>query len=327
MIGEEGVERYAAEKRMRTLLSPRGHSIPVGPDSIFWNRSSGKVRVLEAKGGSSALKWTYGLFQGTNANAIRSAGGLLSRSGASRGEMLQAARVIRAAQSGHLETAVVRTSHILGTPRAPRQAGGVNVANVAKEARQIERDVVRRNPKLGVVFRRAGVQHRMDRLTHRIAASGSRLAPLKPTGLRGISATAGQPGMAPLGRSLLKRFWHVGNRWLLPVGVGVASVTVIVAYYQFATGSMNYPEFIHNSLGPGVFLAFTGGGAVIGSTFLGIGAIPGAAIGAILVIPFQFSLEWVTDMYYRDFNKAQWEAVDKAVEVMYLRNPTLYRAQ
>ena len=326
-IGEEGVERYAAGQGLRTLLGPRGHSSPVGPDSVFWNRLSGKVRVLEAKGGSSALKWTYGSLQGTNANAIRSAGGMLSRSGASGSEMLQAARVIRAAQNGHLETYVVRTSHVLGTPRAPVQAGGLNVDNVANEARQIERDVVRRNPKLGTVFRKAGSQHRMDRLTYRRAASGSRLAWVKPTGLKEIPASAGRPSMAPLSRSLSKGFLRVGNRLLLPVGVGVAGVTAIVTYRLYATGAMSYPEFIDNSVGPATFLAFTGGGAVIGGTLLGIGAIPGAAIGAVLALPFQFDLEWVKDMYYREFNEARREAVDEAVEAMYLWNPTPFSAQ
>ena len=50
-------------------------------------------------------------------------------------------------------------------------------------------------------------------------------------------------------------------------------------------------------------------------------------MGAILAIPFQLSLEWAMDRYYRDFNRAQREAVDKAVEVTYLGNPTLFRAQ
>ena len=283
VIGEEGVERYAARQRLKTLLGPQGHGTPIGPDSVYWNSVSGKVTVLEAKGGSSALKWTYGSLQGTNANTIRSASGALTRAGTSWREKLQAARVIKAAQSGHLETAVVRTSHVLGTPRAPGQAGGVNVDNVAKKARMIERDLIRRKPELRAMFRRAGFRHRTDRLVYlgvrwmpdRIAASGSRLAPSRPAAFRGTPPAAIRLGIVSSGRSRLLRFWQVGNRWLLPVGLGVAGATVTITYYQFATGAISYREFLHNSSGSVILVMLTGAGAVIGGPLFGFGAIPG----------------------------------------------------
>ena len=140
LIGEEGVERYAEGRGLKTLLSPLGRSTPIGPDSVFRNPLSGRVQVLEAKGGSSALKWTYGSLQGTNANAIRSAGGVLAHSGANWSEKLQAARVIKAAQSGHLETGVIRTSPCTGNASCPetlrwrefRQCGERGPANRAR---------------------------------------------------------------------------------------------------------------------------------------------------------------------------------------------------
>ena len=334
-IGEKGVERYSAAQRFETLLGPSGRSNPIGPDSVYWNGAAGKIRVLEAKGGSSARKWTYGSLQGTNANAIRSAGGVLVQAGASGGEKLHAARVIKAAQVGHLETSVVRTLHTQGTPHAPRRTGGVNVDDVAKEAQQIERDLVRRNPNLGAVFRKAGFQHLMDRLNYRgtkwlpghDATSGFRLPSVRLARLERIPPAASRFSLASSGRGVLPQFLRIGSRWLLPVGVGVASVTVAAAYYQLATNSISHREFLNVSASPAVLLAFTGTGALIGGLAFGIGAIPGAAIGTTLAIPFQLGLEWVKYRYYRDFNEAQQEVVDKVVEVMYSENHALFRVQ
>ena len=310
-IGEEGVERYAAGQRLRTLLGPRSHSTPIGPDSVYWNSVSGKVNVLEAKGGSSTLKWTYGSLQGTNTNTTRSAGGILTRAGTNWSERIHAARVIKAAQRGHLETGVVRTSHVLGTPNAPKQTGGVNVDDVAKKARLIERDLVKRNPRLRAVFKQAGFRHRMDRLVyhgarwmpHRISTSGS------------------------LASSRFLRLWQVGNRWLLPVGLGVAGVTVAITYYQFATGAINYRDFLHNSSGAAILLVLTGGGAVMGGFLFGFGSVPGAVIGSMLALPVQLGLEWVMDQRYGEFRQAQRKAVDRTVEKLYLRNAVLPRDQ
>ena len=164
LIGEKGVERYAARHRLKTLLSPHGLRSPTGPDSVYLNRATGKVVVLEAKGGSSARKWTYGTLKGTNANTIRSAGGLLVRPSATAAEKLAAARVIRAAQGGRLETRVIRTPHVLGAPRSPVLEGKPSVAIVSKRATSIEKGLVRQNPELRTVFRRAGRQAVVGRL-------------------------------------------------------------------------------------------------------------------------------------------------------------------
>ena len=43
MIGEEGVEKFAGERRLKVLLSPRGRSIPMGPDSVYCNPKSGTL--------------------------------------------------------------------------------------------------------------------------------------------------------------------------------------------------------------------------------------------------------------------------------------------
>ena len=163
-IGEEGVERYAARHRLKTLLSPRGLRSPTGPDSVYINRNTGRIIVLEAKGGTSALKWTYGTLQGINSNTIQSARGVLLRSGTTRTEKLAAARVIRAAQDGRLETRVIRTRHVVGVPRSPIPYGNPSLANVVNQARLFERDLVRQHPALRSVFRQAGNQAAIGRI-------------------------------------------------------------------------------------------------------------------------------------------------------------------
>ncbi|MCY4592004.1 MAG: hypothetical protein OXE86_15905 [Alphaproteobacteria bacterium] len=282
-IGEQGVARYADGRQLKTLLSPFGHRAHIGPDSIFWNRASGKVQVLEAKGGSSVPKWTYRSIQGTNVNAIRSADGVLARSSASLREKLQAARVIKAAQRGHLETGVVRTAHVLGTPRAPTLSARMDVGNVTREARQLERQLVRQNPKLRRVFATAGSQHRVGRLAYRTSQVG-----------------------------------RVASRWVLPIRVGLAGASLTVAIAKFANASISSREFLRASADPALLVVFTGAGALIGGlTSSGIGTIPGAAAGAMIALPVQLGLEWVIDRYYRDFHPAQQNAVDQAIKVMY----------
>ena len=50
-------------------------------------------------------------------------------------------------------------------------------------------------------------------------------------------------------------------------------------------------------------------------------------IGATLALPIQLGLEWFIEQRYGDFRQAQWEAVDNAVEELYLRNAVLSSAQ
>lgn len=186
-IGEEGVERYAALHRLKSLLSPGGMRSPTGPDSVYFNRTTGGILVLEAKGGSSARKWTYDSMQGTNKNTIRSAKGLLLRSGTTTVERHAAARVIKAAQGGRLETRIIRTSHVLGAPGSPTLDIRPNVTNVAREARRIEVDLVGQRPELRSVFRRAGRQGVFRRFVH----AGSRVTLPVAVGVSGVTFAAG----------------------------------------------------------------------------------------------------------------------------------------
>ena len=300
-IGEEGVEQYASTRRMKQLLGPHGRSVPIGPDSVYWNRTSGKVRVLEAKGGSSPPKWTYGSLQGTNANTVRSAGGLLGSRGAGVAEKLQAARVIKAAQSGHLETAVIRTPHVLGTPLAPRQVGSFHTSNVANEARLLQHELAKRNPELRPIFAWAGVQHRASRLAY----LGTSLTP--QAGFQRLPGVASTHGLTAVGGSGLLRVWQIGNRLIVPVGVSVAGATMMIQGYHLAVENISYAEFLDAVSGPAILLTFTGVG-------FGIGGMPGAAVGMVLALPVHAYLLLSND---QQFSEAQQEAVEMALREHY----------
>ena len=304
-IGEEGVEQYASTRRMKQLLGPHGRSVSIGPDSVYWNRSSGRVRVLEAKGGSSSLKWTYGSLQGTNANTVRSAGGLLESRRAGAAEKRQAARIIKAAQSGHLETAVIRSQHILGTPRAPRQVGEVHTGNVAKEARLIERNLLKRKPELGPIFRRAAVEHRASRLAYLGANVTAR------AGFHRLVGDASVSGVTAAGGRGLQMAWRIGNRWFLPVGVSVAGVTMAIQSYHLAAHNISYADYIDAIAGPAVLLTFTGVG-------FGIGGMPGAAVGMVLALPVQMYMDWSND---QQLSEVQQEAIEMALRARYSGAP------
>ena len=66
--GERGAARYAGDQRWKTLLSPHGRILTIGPDSAYWDPHSGKVRVIEAKGGSGRTGVSYRVPQGANQN-------------------------------------------------------------------------------------------------------------------------------------------------------------------------------------------------------------------------------------------------------------------
>ena len=138
-IGEEGLTVYADRQRMPTLLDPLRKSVAIGPDSIYRDNATGKIVVLEAKGGHSRPKLTYGTPQGTNANTLHSAAGLLIAKSASPNEQFQSARLIKEAQRGNLATGIVRTPHTLGSPQQPRLIASINNDNVSESPRVCRR--------------------------------------------------------------------------------------------------------------------------------------------------------------------------------------------
>ena len=166
-IGEQGRAKFAAERGWIKILGSRNRGIHQGPDSVYWDQRSGRLRVLEAKGGTSPLKWTFNSRQGTNLNAIKSAERVLQSSKATYTAKVAAARAIVAAQQGRLETGVIRTNHVLGAPRNPELLGEWDNANVRKGAIEIEQEIIRKNPDSRTIFRHAHKEQSFAMLKYR----------------------------------------------------------------------------------------------------------------------------------------------------------------
>ncbi len=239
-IGTQGAARYATERGWVKLLGARGRGISQGPDFVYLDPFSNRVRVIEAKGGSSQPKWTYGSRQGTNTNAIRSAQFVLKSARASQREKWAAALVIRAAQKKRLETGVVRTPHVLDKPSPPRLKDSFDRKNVGKEAFGIEREYRRNNPNWAKAFNGA--------------SAGQRAASLRYVATKGM---------------------RYAGRWFLPIAVGVEGLRMGGAYYDFSQGTISQRDLSQHSLGSMLFVTFTVGGGIVG----GIpGAFVGAAL-------------------------------------------------
>lgn len=315
-IGNQGRARFETERGWIQIVGSQARGIVQGPDWVGWDAKTGNVRVLEAKGGSSEVRWTYRSWQGTNRNAIRSAEFVLESNSASQLEKMAAARVIKAAQANRLQTGVVKTSHVLGTPDAPRLEGEWSSENVAKEAAKIERRVTRWNPAAASAFRSAGAAQSSDMLRYRAAQGGVAVLGLAGLGLLGWDAyqqsrtaremwndpvlgrsalpylqvglaggrwaEAGTLGLSSaaelgrLGRGGLSVFGRAAGKWFLPIAVGAEGLSAGIAYYEHSTGRISQREFYRRSTGPAIFAVFTAGGAIIG----GIVGAPSGGIGA-----------------------------------------------
>lgn len=311
--GERGAARYAGDQRWKTLLSPHGRILGIGPDSAYWDSHSGKVRVIEAKGGSGRTGVFYGVRQGTNRNTIRSAKIVVTSLKASRNEKLQAARIIKAAQKGHLTTGVVATRHQSGSFLDPKLNGRWATRNVAREATQIGQWLARQHPGSRKVLRMANFLHNVDRLKYQ---SARRLSDLG-------SATARSIGLSATQQAGLRRIGLAGARWLPPLAVGVAGVAMVTAYYQFGSGLTSPREFYRSSAGPTILVVFTATGALVGSVGFGVGAVAGGSIGAMASLPVEVAVDWAIERYYHDFDTRQRQLVDAAVEEFYGVDATL----
>ena len=349
-IGTQGATRYAAERGWIKLLGSRGHGIPQGPDSVYLNPFSNRVRVIEAKGGSSPLKWTYGAMQGTNTNTIRSAHFVLKSAKASWAQKLSAAYVIKAAQNNLLETRVVRTDHVLGKPESPRLEGR-NVDNVRKEAVRLERELIRKQPGLVPVFREAAMARKVDRLKYLATTKGMATLGLASTGFLGLdayqqaqgawrmfhdpvwqgtilpymqtgiavgrgaqaAATLELSSTARLGllrQAGLQGFGQVASQRFLPIAAGVEGLRGGVAYYEYAFGRISQREFYRRSTGPAIFAVSTVGGGIAAG-------IPGAAVAAIVAVPIQFVSDWMLNWYYQEFDDERTRLVNAAIYKRY----------
>lgn len=116
-LGEEGAREFARAKGWRPIFDGRGRTIPQGLDQVYQGRLR-RVHVVEAKGGMGQLGRAYGHPQGSAEWAVKAADRTIRSSKVSLAERKGAQAVLKAASRGYLRVHVVRTSHVLGEPRA-----------------------------------------------------------------------------------------------------------------------------------------------------------------------------------------------------------------
>ncbi len=114
-IGELGARRYADAKGWKPLLDGTKKALSQGVDQVY-ETADGMIRVIEAKGGTSALGKGYGYQQGSSEWAVKAAERVLKSSKATAAERQAAQRILKAASEGKLIVDVVRTEHVLGVP-------------------------------------------------------------------------------------------------------------------------------------------------------------------------------------------------------------------
>lgn len=114
--GEKGARNWARSQKWKPLLESSDKIVPQGPDAVYLSED-GIAHVIEAKGGTSPLRFAYGYLQGTSEWAVKSAERLLKSANATDLEKRAAYTVLNKAAEGKLEVDVVRTTHVLGELR------------------------------------------------------------------------------------------------------------------------------------------------------------------------------------------------------------------
>ena len=313
-IGIQGSARIAAERGWIKILGSRNHGIPQGPDSVYWDKRSGRLRVLEAKGGTGQVKLAFNALQGSNLHTIRSARFVLL-SKATLMEKVAAARVIVAAQQGRLVTGVISTSHVLGTPGNPKLLGDWDHDNVRNEASKIEQELIRKKPDARAVFQHAHKEQSFAMLKYR-ALQG--LAIVGFAGTLGLGWDAYQQSLTawsmfndPTLKGSVLPYMQTGvllgrmtqattlaaisntqlailglskggvsklaSRMFLPVTLGVEGLQFATAYHEYSLGRISQRDLYRRTASPAIIIIFTVGGGIVG----GIIGIQAAGITAI----------------------------------------------
>ena len=291
-IGEQGRARFAAEQGWIRLLGSRNRGLRQGPDSIYWDPRAGRLRVLEAKGGSSPVRIFRGVSQNTNQYSIRAAEGFINSTKATLNAKQQAARVLVAAQQRRLATSVVKTPHVLGRPGDPRLGSNWDRRNVSREARRVEHKALRRNPDLQRVFRQARMGHSAEMLRYRYR---------------------------------IFKFTRIAGWSIAPVILGVEGWRLYTAYDSYRSGELGQLAYYRHVGNAAIIAAFGLGGAtvggVLGSSAGGAGAIPGAltgfTVGYMAAIPASYLANLWWEWRYGEFDDQQRLTVIAAVERHY----------
>jgi hypothetical protein len=159
-IGEQGRKRLMTELQQEVgdlvqKLGFRDRFAPQGPDSSYWSPATGKYLVVEAKGGNSRAKKTFGAKQGTNLNTLKSAANYLAIKGPSFAEKVMHAEIIEAAIRESLATGLAKTKHVGGKPEKPVLEGPFDESSVSKEAKKIKEQQIKQNPELKEAYEQA----------------------------------------------------------------------------------------------------------------------------------------------------------------------------
>lgn len=142
-LGDEGARAFARSKGWKVVFDGTNRAIPQGLDQVY-RAADGTIHAIEAKGGSSQLGHAYGHPQGSSEWAVESAKRVMRSLGASAGEKDAADTVLKAAAQGKLSVHVVRTSHVLGEPRAAVLIQSVRSSEGAGRAAQSAIDDIAR---------------------------------------------------------------------------------------------------------------------------------------------------------------------------------------
>lgn len=320
-VGNWGVYKLAEENGWEKILEPIRRSMPQGPDSVYWDPKNGKVRVVEAKGGTSRLKHTFGSKQGTNRNTIRSARGVLRSLKANTEQKVASAYAIEAGKRNLLESAGCRTPHTMriGEMGTPNLIGGWDRENVKLEAAKSKTDLIKEKPELTKVFRRAEAKlsfnvwrYRASRIMQFLQGAGAvflgwdayqqfkgAFAMLNDPnasdfekGMRFASAGFHAAEFTSIALCLLESRGWLGNgvfrtagrtagRWFLAIAVVAETTSAVITYYDYKAGRISKRDFYKRSIGTAIFVFCTSAGAVIGGIAGASAGGVGAAPGAV----------------------------------------------
>ena len=123
-IGMAGAEQYARKTGCEILQLGKARQ-GSGFDLVV--RDGNRIKVIEAKGGSSPVKKYHGYLQGTPEYTREVAKDTLARSSKSAEEKAAAREVLKALDEKRLDIEVVRTRHVQGTPKPVQVESAVSV--------------------------------------------------------------------------------------------------------------------------------------------------------------------------------------------------------
>ncbi|MDR1611595.1 MAG: hypothetical protein LBT97_02300 [Planctomycetota bacterium] len=279
IIGENGAREYAEARGWNPLYNRHTPDcIPQGPDQVYIDTATGRLKVIEAKGGNASVRQSYGVQQGSPEWAVKSSEAVLKSPHAGAAQKRAAREILEKAAAGKMDAVVVKTPHVLGRAGKPvvkaSIAGDGRTAKLAKE-----------------ILANASVKQGARSLAKTAAVSG------KIQGARNLSRAVAA------GKATLARAGKAGRvaTPAIPVTPVVVVVTVVDSAMdiydvesRYAEGKIDADERVkaHTANGMKTVAGFGGmmagakagavGGAAAGALAGGVGAPIGAAVGSFV---------------------------------------------